>query len=136
MRRVRELEVWTSPGHLLPANYGKDLQYKVWEAGIPEDVFLGLSNVADGVDVKNLKISIERNETDELSFFSFCREKKLQSDINNINSANLYMEHLRGRCIAWIHLPEDSQHNFLDQLKKQMHAEGLVIVEPFTGDKI
>ncbi|WP_138927969.1 hypothetical protein, partial [Verminephrobacter aporrectodeae] len=46
MKYVREFDVWSKSGHLLDPEYGKDvLQQKLWEKGVPRDVFIGLSEI-------------------------------------------------------------------------------------------
>jgi len=72
-KRVYELEAWSPPGLQLDPEFGKTvLAPEMWEAGIPNDVFLGLSEIPDSVDCENLQRDIETGVTSLEHFDEFC----------------------------------------------------------------
>jgi hypothetical protein len=132
MRAVRELEVWSPPGQLLPSEFAKQvLQLEVWNAGVPRDVFLGISEMPDQIDSRNLRSAIDRGEVDESEFKEFCKLNGLAVGVDSIESASKYLEYLHGRCLAWVHLPEGpDQARLLMKIKDLMSQRGYRIVDP------
>lgn len=134
MKPVRELEVWSKPGQILPAEYGKDdLQHEVSISGIPEGIFLGLSSIPDRIDCENLSSLIEAGDSSQLAFEKFCDENNLKADIQSERSAALFLEYLEGRCLAWIHLSEDVSPSVLLTITKIIQARDHIIVDPAEG---
>lgn len=131
MRRVLELEVWSPPGNLLPAEFAKEvLQVEVWNAGVPQDVFMGISEIPDPIDSKSLKSAIARGEVSQSAFEEFCKSNGLSGNADNNESASKYLEYLHGRCLAWFNLPEGSgQAQLLTKVEKLMEERGYRIVE-------
>lgn len=132
MRAVRELEVWSAPGRVLPSEFAKQvLQLEVWNAGVPRDVFLGISEMPDQIDSKNLRSAIDRGEIDECEFKEFCKLNGLAVSVDSIDSASKYLEYLHGRCLAWLHLPEGpDQAQLLLKIEDLMSQRGYRIVDP------
>jgi len=135
MKRIHEFEAWSTPGKLLPVDFGKYLahHYKsngtLAKLGIPDDVFLGLSNIPSEVDVHNLKISIEKGELRMDGFIAFCNEHGFEPDIESKVSACKYIEYSDGVPIAWIHIPEGQEEEMLPAITKLMRMEGLIVKE-------
>lgn len=135
MRRVRELEVWSQPGgEALSVDYGKDLQDEVWAAGVPQEVFAGISTIPDHTDVENLRLAIAAGEITEAAFIAFCKERGLPADATAAVSAARYLEHQRGHCVAWINLPEGADPAVLRHIATVVGRRGHVIVDPSTGE--
>lgn len=126
---VDEFEVWSKPGKLLPSTYGKDLQSEMWDAGVPEDVFLGLSAVADSSDSENLKTSFDRGELDTSEFLQFCAAQGLLPETDPEISAMLFLEFKFGRPLAWIHMPVDSPPALLHKIKELLEIRGLLFAD-------
>lgn len=131
MKRVLELEVWSSPGRLLPPEFAKEvLQVDVWNAGVPRDVFLGVSEIPDPIDSEVLKCAFVRGEASESAFVDFCKENGLTGNVDSTESAARYLEYLHGRCLAWLHLPEGpSQARLLAKIEQLMAERGYRIVD-------
>jgi len=135
MKRIHEFEAWSTPGKLLPVDYGKDLarEYKsngtLDKLGIPDDVFLGLSNIPDEVDVRILKIRIEKEQIAVEEFITFCHEHGFEPDIESEISVCKYIEYLDGCPVAWIHIPEGSEEELLPQITKLLSEKGLIVKE-------
>lgn len=134
MKRVYELEAWSVPGKLLPSEYGKDiLQNEIWQLGIPKTVFLGMSEIPDPVDCENLKLDIDSGETSYELFREFCSEHALSDDLNSEESAAKFLEYMKGRCLAWIHLPEDEASTLLPIIVKILADRGHIVIDPASG---
>ena len=135
MRRIHEFEAWSTPGKLLPVDYGKDLvrEYKsrgtFAKLGIPDDIVFGLSNVPGKVDVHNLKLEIKNGWLAIENFFSFCHEHGFEPDIESEVSACKYNEYSYGVPVAWIHIPEGHEQEMLPPITKLMSEEGLIVKE-------
>lgn len=132
MRTVRELEVWSPPGKLLPPEFAKEvLQLAVWGAGVPRDVFLGISEIPDPIDSMNLRKAINQGEIDESQFKTFCGLNGLPIDVDNNESASKYLEYLNGRCLAWLHIPDGQDRiQLLTKIEELMSQRGYRIVDP------
>lgn len=131
MKPVRELEVWSKPGRILPAEYSKDdLQPEMSMSGIPDGIFLGLSSIPDRIDCEILSSLIEAGDPSQLAFEKFCNENNLIADIQYEQSAALFLEYLEGRCLAWIHLSEDVSPSVLLTITKIIQSRDHIIVDP------
>lgn len=109
MKSIREFEVWSLPGSQLDSEYGKNtLQREMWDAGVPRDVFLGVSVIPDVVDCNNLEAAIQSGEFTEKDFQEFCLKNELPYAHDSEESSARFLEYTRGRCLAWIHLPDDA----------------------------
>ncbi|WP_143044522.1 hypothetical protein [Delftia lacustris] len=134
MKRVYELEAWSVPGKLLPPEYGKDiLQKEIWQQGIPKDVFLGMSAIPDPIDCRNLKLAIESGEITNERFREFCSEYAMSDDLESEESAARFLEYVNGRCLAWIHLPEDEVSALLPIIVKILAERGHIVIDPESG---
>ena len=137
MQYVRELEAWSVPGQLLHPEYSKCvLQQELWDAGIPRDVFLGLSAIPDATDCENLKLSIRAGELAEDLFIEFCVAHHLPASLQSQESSAKYLEYMRGRCLAWIHLPEAANGSLLLTIVKMLRERGHVVIDPETMAQI
>ncbi|WP_265257062.1 hypothetical protein [Verminephrobacter aporrectodeae] len=131
MKYVRELEAWSKPGHLLDPEYGKDiLQQKLWEKGVPKDVFLGLSEIPSIVDCENLELAIQSGRLTEDSFKKFCLSHELPDSLHSKESAAKFLEYMRGRPLAWIHLPIDAEPTLLPMIVKIISELGHIVIDP------
>jgi hypothetical protein len=131
MKHIRELEAWSMPGQLLHPEYSKDtLQQELWKGGIPEDVFLGISAIPDPTDCKNLELAIQSGELTEDSFKAFCSAHALPNSMQSEESAARFLEYMRGRCLAWIHLPDDAELTLLPMIIKMLAERGHVVIDP------
>jgi hypothetical protein len=130
VRRVREFEAWSSPGQVLSSECGKDLQEKIWNSGIPKDVFLGLSAIPDQTDCENLKAAFEMGELKLSDFEGFCALNALSPDVDEAESAMKFLEYSMGRPLAWIHIPEDDTDQLLSKLTDILKLFGHIVVDP------
>ena len=130
MKTVIEFEAWSRPGTLLPPDFGKTIQSEVWSAGIPRDVFLGVSNLPDETDVAALSQFLEEEPLAERAFYSFCRSNGLPENRDNAASAARYLELLHGCCVAWIHIPQGPDEPALLRKVREAIARFDLIVKP------
>lgn len=130
MRRIRELEAWSTPGKLLSASYGKDLAQELWNLGVPREVYLGLNAIPDQTDIVNLRLAIEAGELAADDFKGFCSTHSLPPSLDSADSACGFLEYSLGRRLAWIHLPEDSEPQVLQNLIEMLRDRGHVVVDP------
>jgi hypothetical protein len=108
LKRVWELEAWSPPGLQLDPEFGKTvLAPEMWKAGIPSDVFLGLSEIPSPVDCENLERDIETGVTSVEYFDRFCASLALPSSMRDPVAAARFLEYLHGRVLAWVHIPDD-----------------------------
>lgn len=129
MYLVHELEAWSVPGKLLDAEYAKVvLQPEFWNAGIPNNVFLGLSSIPNEVDCRNLKRAIDSQKYSLADFEAFCLEYSLVKSIDNKDACSRYLEFMEGRCLAWIHMPPEKEHTLLPIIEKLLSARGHIVV--------
>jgi hypothetical protein len=142
MKRVHEFEVWSTKGKLLPVDYGKDLRDELLASGIfanhgiPDDVFIGLSNIPDKIDVHNLKMDIKEGVLTMEGFITFCHEYGLEPNIESNFSANKYLEYTYGSPIAWIHIPDGSEIRTLPLIIEIMNERGHIVIETGTEKKV
>ena len=130
MKSIREFEVWSIPGQLLHVEYSKNtLQLELWNEGIPRDAFLGISAIPDTTDCRNLELAIEAGETTEDSFRKFCSANNLIPNLQSEESSAKFLEYLRGRCLAWIHLHEGDSV-LLARIQKMLTDRGHLIIHP------
>jgi hypothetical protein len=133
MERVCEFEVWSKPGALLPTDYGKELQRELVAngelagLGIPDDVFIGLSNIPDKIDIYNLKIDIDAGHLSVNGFIDFCHEHGFEPRLDSALSACKYLEYSFGCPIAWVHIPESREDEILPVITRLMHERGFMI---------
>ncbi|WP_265281125.1 hypothetical protein [Verminephrobacter aporrectodeae] len=128
---VRELEAWSKPGNLLHPEYGKNmLQQELWEKGVSQDVFLGLSEIPGESDCKNLNLSIQSGELTEYSFKRFCLSYGLSDSMQSKESAAKFLEYMEGRLLAWIHLPIDADPTLLPLIVKIISELGHIVIDP------
>jgi hypothetical protein len=131
MQYVRELEAWSLPGQLLDAEYGKKiLQAKLLAKGIPQNVFLGISAIPDVIDCENLRLSIQAGELTEDSFREFCMSHDLPTNLQSEESSAKFLEFVRGRCLAWIHLPAGADSSLLRTIVKTLKDYGHIVIDP------
>jgi hypothetical protein len=131
MKRVRELEAWSLPGKLLHPEYSKDaLQQELWNGGIPENVFLGISAIPDPTDCRKLEQAIQSGELTEDSFMEFCSAHAFPNSMQSAESSARFLEFMRGRCLAWIHLPEDAESALLPMIIRMLARRGHVVIDP------
>lgn len=137
MRQIRELEAWSLPGRFFETDYSKNtLQREIWGEGVPSDLFLGISNIPDKLDTENLRLAIASGEATEQAFNEFCLLHGLSVNMNSEESSAKFLEHLNGRCLAWIHLPIDTDMAILSKLVKLLAMRGHVVIDPVTNEKI
>jgi len=130
MKRVVEYESWTKPGRVVSQDFGKEIQEAIWQSGIPKDFFLGVSNIPDPADVELLGDLISSGTTDIQRFHEFCLRHGFPANITNECSAAMFIAYIKGACVAWIHLPEDSDiPAMLENLQRALKPYDLVIVE-------
>lgn len=130
---IRELEAWSVPGKLLDTEYAKNvLQVELWKEGIPNDVFLGLSEIPDATDCERLRLYIQDGELTEDEFKVFCATNDLPLSQQSAESAAKFLEYMRGRCLAWIHLPDDAEPSLLPAIVKLLGERGHIVVDPET----
>lgn len=131
LKRIREFEAWSVPGQLLHPEYSKDdLQQELWNEGVPKDVFLGVSEIPDPIDCENLELAIQSGGLTEESFSEFCSAHALPSSMQSAESAARFLEYKRGRCLAWIHLPEDAESTLLPIIIKMLAERGHIVIDP------
>jgi len=131
MKHVRELEAWSVPGKLLHPEYSKDiLQQELWKLGIPNDVFLGISAIPDATDCKNLELAIQSGELTEDSFKEFCASHALPNNRQSEESSARFLEYMRGRCLAWIHLSGNAERTLLPVIEKILSKHGHLVIDP------
>jgi len=103
MNKIIELELWSKPENNLPKELGRQLACEVSkELQLEKDIVLGISFIPDGTDVENLKIGLSENELTISSFNRYCKAKKISNNINNQESASLFLER-----------PSHEDHTFL-----------------------
>ena len=128
---VHEFEAWSKPGKLLPLEYPKVLlQHEIWNAGIPRDVFLGISAIPEDIDCMNLKSLFVAQEATEFEFLSFCTENGLPANVDSQMSAMRFLEFKGGRALAWIHVPSDAPTSLLENFRRLLDARGHIVVSP------
>lgn len=130
MKTVIEIEIWSSPGGLLPPDYGKRLQEDFWAEGIPRDVVLGLNSIPDETDSENLRLSLEAGELAESDFRVFCEQNKFAPDVADCRSAAAFLEYSFGRPLAWVHIPDGEYGSLLPNIRARAKALGLILVNP------
>ncbi len=136
MRRVWELEAWSTPSTLLPADYGKDLAEELHALGVPRDLFLGLGQIPTGTDLEILRCVLERGELTADDFETFCARHALPRRPDAAESACKFLEYSLGRCLAWIHLPENSPPAVLQGLIEILGDRGHILVDPHSGERV
>ncbi|WP_431286230.1 hypothetical protein [Roseateles chitinivorans] len=130
MKRVVEFEAWTKPGRVVSQDFGKEIQEEIWSSGIPRAVFLGVSNIPAAGDVVALRKLLSSGNADLRSFGEFCLLHGLPVDLSDERSASTYLAYINGACVAWIHLPEDSDiPTTLEELRRVLTPYDLVIVD-------
>ena len=131
MKHIRELEAWSIPGQLLHADYSKNiLQQELWKGGVPKDVFLGISAIPDATDCENLKSAMQAGEITEDSFNEFCLAHSFPASTQSAESSAKYLEYVRGRCLAWIHLPDDADTTLLLTIVTMLGERGHLVIDP------
>lgn len=133
MRRVRELEAWSTPGKLLSSNYGKDLAQEFWSLGVSRNVYLGLDDIPDQTDIENLRLAIEAGELAVEDFKRFCKAYSLPPNLESAESSCKFLEYSLGRRLAWIHLPQGSNSQMLQDLISMLRDRGHLVVDPESG---
>ncbi|ASF45341.1 hypothetical protein [Methylovulum psychrotolerans] len=133
---VYDYDAWSSPGNQLPDEYGEELAEDLHKLGIPKDVFLGLSNVADKIDTENLRSSIADGEITLEDFRLFCQRQGLNPDPLDIHSANKCLEYAFGRPLAWVHVPEDSYPELLIKIIGLLEPRNIKVVHPLTYETV
>lgn len=131
-KRVYELEAWSPPGLQLDLEFGKTvLAPEMWEAGIPDDVFLGLSEIPDAVDCENLRRDIEAEVTSLEHFAEFCTSRGLPNSTQDPLAAARFLEYLHGRALAWVHIPDDDVGKALAaKIDRLLSSKGFRLRDP------
>jgi hypothetical protein len=131
-KRVFELEAWSPPGLQLDPEFGKTvLAPEMWEAGIPSDVFLGLSEIPDSVDCENLQRDIETGVTSLEHFDEFCISRGLPNSTQYPLAAARFLEYLHGRSLAWVHIPDDDVAKSLAaKIDRLLSSKGFRLRDP------
>jgi hypothetical protein len=139
---VHEFEAWSTPGKILPMDYGKDLQREFLTCGIleslsiPDDVFLGVSEIPDEIDVHNLKLDFEEGLLSLEMFYDFCHKHGLEANVESKDSAAKYREYSFGRCLAWIHIQEGYEQQMLPSIVALMKERGHIVRDPATSEQV
>ncbi len=134
MKRIRELEVWSAPGTNLPQDFGKLVfAPQMWEAGWPKEVVLGLSLIPGPTDVENLRLCLDAGELFLDEFQHYCRCRDLPADARSEVSAESFLQFSYGVAIAWVHLNEDQEEQFVPLILAQVRSAGLALVDPALG---
>ncbi|WP_328190281.1 hypothetical protein [Marinobacter sp. OP 3.4] len=135
MKRVIELELWSTPGRCLDPELGKDLDAEaVREADLPRDVVLGLSFIPDQAHVEFLRVALAEREIAERDFRVFCDFRGLDPDPGLPFSAARFLEFMYGRPLAWVHLPESEEGAvYFMRLNRWARARDLCLQEPHAG---
>lgn len=120
-------------GELLHPEYGKEiLQKEIWAQGIPKDAFLGVSAIPDSTDCENLYSAIESGELTRDYFGTFCSAHELPDNLQSEESAK-FLEYMWGRCLAWIHMPDDAESTLLPLIAKELAKRGHFVIDPESG---
>jgi hypothetical protein len=98
-----------------------------------KDVFLGLSAIPDSTDCENLYSTIESGELTRDSFGRFCSAHDLPDNLQSEESSARFLEYMRGRCLAWIHMPEDAESILLPLIAKELAKRGQFVIDPEGG---
>jgi hypothetical protein len=139
IERIHEFEVWSTSGKQLPVDYGKFLRDELLANGtftifaIPDNVFFGLSNIPDKIDVQNLEMDFKEGVLTLEGFNEFCCRYGYEQNPKSELSANKYLEYVNGCPIAWVHIPENNVDKILPLIIKLMKEKGHIIIEPKTG---
>ena len=105
---IVELELWTRPWRHDSPLEGKDVAARCREeTGLPADVVLGLSFVADEQDVEELARDLSNGDVELTDFERFCQERQLAADPTVPRSAAEFLASNRGQAVAWLHLPAE-----------------------------
>lgn len=139
MRHVLELEAWSPPGLQLDQDYGKRFQEQVWDAGVNDNAFIGLSQIPDQYETDRLNDLLASGEADTKEFQTFCQEHKLDANQNPDFCACKFLEYKMGIPIAWIHLdintPQQSKQN-LEQIIHILKSKNFYIKNPENDHKV
>jgi hypothetical protein len=139
---IREYEAWTKPGTVMSPDYGKELEKKLKELdafkklGIPEGVFVGISNIPSDIDMLNLKNGLKSGEYQEADFIAFCHTNGLKETVESKESACKFIEYKDGREVAWLNVPADDEENILPRLSELIQTCNLIIIDPDTGKEV
>jgi hypothetical protein len=96
-------------------------------------VFLGLSAISDSTDCENLYSAIESGELTRDSFGRFCSAHELPDNLQSEKSSAKFLEYMWGRCLAWIHMPEDAESTLLPLIAKELAKRGHFVIDPESG---
>lgn len=131
MKKVCELELWSKPNANLPEDVGLSLVKKAIIELELDKIIVGLSFLPDSTDVENLKICLAEKELDIFQFKSYCSKNNLSNDLNNAESAALFLEYEYGRPLAWIHIPTDvCLEETIQKIKNWAKKSDSIIIEP------
>lgn len=133
IEHVLELEIWSRPGYLYDCDYGKQgLEKKISrDLFLSKDIALGISQIPDGSDVKNLAMSLEDGDLLLSDFNRFCCENKLRPDPTNELSACKFLEHSYGRVLMWIHINDnDSAESMIKKITIWSRRNEFCLIDP------
>ena len=134
-RRVIELELWSRPSFILPMDIGKQeiAPRCINDLKLPEGVVLGLSEIPDPIDSKNLGTALASGELSRQEFDGFCARNGLEGEVSSIDSAAKFLEYVYGRGLAWVHLTASDEGVAMGQrINAWAHSEGYCLVEPYS----
>ncbi|WP_265284926.1 hypothetical protein [Verminephrobacter aporrectodeae] len=106
------------------------LQQKLWEKVVPRDVFIGLSEIPSETHCEILNLNIQSGRLTEDSFKEFCLIHGLPDNLQSKESAAKFLEYMRGRPLAWIHLPIDAEPTLLPLIVKIISELGHIVIDP------
>ncbi|MGP4846339.1 hypothetical protein ACTXGQ_19620 [Marinobacter sp. 1Y8] len=132
MTSIVELEMWSSPGACLPAEFGKEFKVNIDSAlELDDSIFLGLSFVPEKIDSENLSLSFRLGELAVEDFEVFCRFRGFEPNLQNHESAARFLEFEYGRPVAWLHLPYNNRGiRILNKLMSWAVKNGFSIQNP------
>jgi hypothetical protein len=106
--RIVELELCSKPRDPRTPFDGKEIAINCRsDTGLSDQIVLGLSLVADVIDVQNLKSAFACGELSEEEFTFYSNARGLKSDKENQHSACQYLAFAEGQSLAWLHIPAE-----------------------------
>jgi hypothetical protein len=140
-KAVHEYEVRSTPGKILPRDYGHDLHDELIACGvfakyaITDEMFWGCSILPDKTDLINLKIGLERGEFSVDDFYEFCHKHGLEPDMESENSVAKFLEFTFGCCVVWMNIPE-GRESLLPIMVALMAERGLIVIDVDTWEQV
>lgn len=132
MRRVREYEIWSSPGcftvdpSVIATEVAKEL-------GFSGEVITLHNQLPDQTDCENLSIGLVEHELSIDDLAEFCSAFGYPFDLNNSTVAYHFLNYSYGKSLAWIHLDEKDDHDAVRaRICMTVRRKGLALVDPET----